>query len=77
MTRPERSNETQAMQSIKTCGQVFVFLAHGGRLFRGGSDFVALKMANVVATIDSKTKLQAEWTPRRNNLAARALDLMC
>jgi hypothetical protein len=52
-----------------------VFSAHGGRLFRGASVFVALKMANAVATMESTIRLQAKLMPRRKILAIRTRTL--
>lgn len=49
--------------------------AHGGRLFRAGIFFVALKMENVVASMDRTIREQLKLTPRRKNLAILTLVL--
>jgi hypothetical protein len=69
------SSETQAMDRTTTWGQILVFSAHGGRLFRDGRVFVALKMANAVATMERTIRLQAKLMPRRKILAMRTRTL--
>jgi len=65
------TSETQEMQRRVICGHGFVVRAHGGRLFRGGIDLVALKMEKVVAIMESTISEQLKFTPRRKNFAAR------
>jgi hypothetical protein len=52
-----------------------VFSAQGGRLFRDGRVFVALKIANAVAAMERTIKLQAKLMPRRKILAIRTRTL--
>ena len=47
-----------------------MFGAHAGRLLRGGSVFVALKMAKADATMERTIRLQAKLMPRRKILAS-------
>lgn len=49
--------------------------AHGGKPFRAGICFVALKMENVVASIARTIKEQLKLTPRRKNFAILTLVL--
>ena len=58
------------------CGQVFWFSAHGGALFLGASDFVALKIVKTVASMATTIKEQEKLTPRSNSLATRTLVLI-
>lgn len=72
----DMSSETQAIDKTRTCGQTLVLLAHAGRLLRAGSCFVALKIANAVATMERTIKLQAKLMPRRKILAIRTRTLI-
>lgn len=63
------SSEIQAMVRRRICGQVLVFSAHGGRLFRFGRAFVAWKIASAVASMDRTIRLQAKLMPRRKIFA--------
>lgn len=65
------NKEKDARPKSKYCAQGFVPVAHAGRLFRGGSVRVALKMVNVVARRESTIKLQPKLTKRRRNLTIR------
>jgi hypothetical protein len=67
------NKERQAMTRSVICGHVELPSAHAGRLFRFGSDFVALKIENVVASIERTMRLQLKLTPRRKNFAIRTL----
>ena len=59
----------QAMTKRRIWGQVLVFSAHGGRLFRLGSAFVAWKTASAVASMERTMRLQAKLIPRRKIFA--------
>src|SRR4051812_30255255 len=65
-----------ATTRITNCGHVCVFFAQGGRLFRGASCLVALKMWKVVAIIARTIRLQLKLTPRSTNLAILTLTLI-
>jgi hypothetical protein len=69
------NREMHEMTRSVICGQVELPSAQGGRLFRCGSAFVALKIENVVASIESTMRLQLKLTPRRMNFAIRTLVL--
>jgi hypothetical protein len=71
----EKIREIQEMARRATCAHGFEFVAHGGRLFRGGMDLVSLKMAKVVESMERTIKLQLKLTPRRNIFAARTRNL--
>ena len=62
-------SEMQAMTKRRIWGQVLVFSAHGGRLFRLGSAFVAWKTASAVASMERTMRLQAKLIPRRKIFA--------
>lgn len=47
-----------------------MFGAQAGRALRGGSVFVALKIANAVAIMDRTMRLHAKLIPRRKILAS-------
>lgn len=53
----------------RTCGQIFWFSAHGGRLLRGGNVFVALKMVKVALSMEMMMSAHEKLIPRRKNLA--------
>lgn len=67
----EKNSEMQAMTRSKIWGQIFWFSAHGGRPFRVGRCFVALKMEKVVASIERTIRLHAKLIPRRKIFATR------
>jgi hypothetical protein len=46
-----------------------VFSAHGGKLFRFGSAFVAWKTASAVASMERTMRLQAKLIPRKKIFA--------
>jgi hypothetical protein len=53
----EKRREMQEMTRRTTCAHGFIFIAHGGRLFRGSIDFVSLKMAKIVESMKRTIKL--------------------
>ena len=65
-----------AILMSKTWGQIFWFSAHGGRLLRGGSAFVALKMVKVADNIEIMISAHEKLMPRRKNLAIRTRALI-
>lgn len=65
-----------AMVRSMTCGQIFWFSAHGGRLLRGGSDLVALKIVKVAESIEIMIRAHEKLIPRRKNLAIRTRALI-
>jgi hypothetical protein len=67
------ASETQEMHSRTICGHVDVPDAQGGRLLRAGSCLVALKMENVVASMERTMRLQLKLTPRSIIFAIRTL----
>lgn len=67
---------TDAIEISKTWGQIFWFSAHGGKLFRGGSDFVALKIVKVADSMEMMMSAQEKLMPRRKNLAIRTRALI-
>ena len=67
----EKRREMQEMTSKMICGHGLVVLAQAGRLFRAGIDFVALKMVNVVLSMDKTISEQEKLTPRSTILAMR------
>lgn len=60
----------------RTCGQIFWFSAHGGRLLRGGNAFVALKMVKVALSIEMMMSAHEKLMLRRKNLAMRTRALI-
>lgn len=70
------NSETEAMTRSVICGQVEVFVAHGGRLFLGARFLVALKMAKTVASMARTIRLQAKLMPRRKIFAIRTRTLI-
>ena len=70
-TTTDMNSEMEAMTRRVICGHVFVPAAHGGRLFRVGSAFVALKIEKTVASMERTIRLQAKLIPRRKILAIR------
>ena len=67
----QANKETQAMDSVSFCGQVFVFSAHAGTPFCWGSDLVALKMVKEDVSMARIIREQLKLTPRRANFAIR------
>ena len=67
---------TDAIEMSKTWGQIFWFSAHGGRLLRGGSDFVALKIVKVADSMEMMMSAHEKLMPRRKNLAIRTRALI-
>jgi len=65
------TREAQEMQMRVICGQVDWPRAQTGRLLRGGSILVALKIEKVVESIERTMREQLKLTPRRKNLATR------
>jgi hypothetical protein len=64
-------SETQEIERSTFWGQVWVVGAQAGRLFRGGSDLVALKIENVVESMARTMRLHEKLTPRMINFAIR------
>src|SRR5271156_4642941 len=62
---------TQEITRTVIWGQVLVPVAQTGRLLRGGSERVALKMEKVVESMDRTMREQEKLTPRRTILARR------
>lgn len=70
-TMIDMNSEMEAMTRRVICGHVLVPTAHGGRLFRAGIVFVALKIEKTVASMERTIRLQAKLMPRRKILAIR------
>lgn len=73
MMASDIASETHAMHNRTICGHVDVPAAQGGRPLRGGNFFVALKMENVVASMERTMRLQLKLTPRSIIFASRTL----
>jgi len=71
----DSSSEMQAITRRVICGQIFVAGAQGGRLFRAGRSFVALKIEKVVLSMERTMKEQAKFVLRRRILATRTRTL--
>ena len=67
----ENARETQEMTSRTIWGVVDVPVAQAGRLFRGGIAFVALKIENVVLSMERTISEHEKLTPRNTILAIR------
>jgi hypothetical protein len=67
----EKTRETQEMISKAICGQGLVVVAQAGRLFRGGIDFVVLKIVKVVLSIERTISEHEKLTLRSTILAMR------
>ena len=69
-------SETQEMQRRRMAGHFFVFWAQGGRLFRGGSSLVALKIEKVDVSMERTIREQEKLVKRNAILATRTRTLI-
>jgi hypothetical protein len=67
----QKTMDTQAITRRRICGHGLVPTAHGGRLLRGDSCFVALKIANVVPSMARTMREHAKLMLLKNIFAAR------